>query len=246
MRVILFLIVLSAASSGRTDLVGAVEPGSTPLPAMPAGEDVEGDAPAVTGDGVDSDPKDAPYGNAANGLAVDVVKQLNVSLQEVLENAKQLGYQGRVERLSPILDAAFDFNYMAAKSVGRHWSTLSPDEQKRWVEVFAVLTKATYAGRFNRFTGQVFEFVDEQPGANGSVVIRSKVVSPGEDDVDLSYRLSKRPAAWKVIDVYYNGTVSELALRRADYSSVLKRDGFAALIARVNEKISELSAGGTP
>jgi hypothetical protein len=94
MRVILFLIVLSAASSGRTDLVGAVEPGSTPLPAMPAGEDVEGDAPAVTGDGVDSDPKDAPYGNAANGLAVDVVKQLNVSLQEVLENAKQLGYQG--------------------------------------------------------------------------------------------------------------------------------------------------------
>jgi phospholipid transport system substrate-binding protein len=62
----------------------------------------------------------------------------------------------------------------------------------------------------------------------------------------LSYRLGKKPEGWKVIDVYYNGTVSELALRRADYSSVLKRDGFDALIARVNAKIAELRAGGTP
>jgi phospholipid transport system substrate-binding protein len=200
--------------------------------------------PQVDG-GAESAVQAAPH-EGVSGSPVAVVKQLNASLQKVLQESEQLGYKGRVDRLSPVLDAAFDFEYMAGKTVGRHWSSLTPEQQKRWVEVFAELTDATYAGRFDRFSGQTFEFIDEQQGANGSVVVRSKVVSPGDKDVELSYRLGKRQVGWKVIDVYYNGTVSELALRRADYSSVLKRDGFDALIARVNTKIAELSAGGKP
>lgn len=235
-RVILLLVVLFAADSGRAGLADTVEAGTTPAPPMPAAADAGG---------ADSSPPEAAP-NGSNGSPVEVVKQLNASLQKVLEESEQLGYKGRVERLSPVLDAAFDFEYMAGKTVGRHWSSLSPEQQKRWVEIFSELTDATYAGRFDRFSGQTFEFIDEQPGANGSVIVRSKVVSPAEDDVDLSYRLGKKTAGWKVIDVYYNGTVSELALRRADYSSVLKRDGFEALIAQVNKKIAKLSAGGTP
>lgn len=233
-RVILFFMALGAASGSWAVPADTDEPETTPAPAMPA-----------AGEGAASNPQKTPSDDAKTS-PVAVVKQLNASLQNVLEEAEQLGYAGRVDRLSPVLDAAFDFEYMAGKTVGRHWSKLSPDEQKRWVETFADLTDATYAGRFDKFSGQTFEFVDEQPGTNGSVVVRSKVVSPGEDDVNLSYRLGETPAGWKVIDVYYKGTVSELALRRADYASVLKNDGFDALIARVNEKISQLSAGETP
>ena len=237
-RAILFVILLSVAGSGWAEDGGTVEPAVTPAPAL--------SKEAATVGGADSSPQEATTDDTANDSAADVVKQLNASLQKVLEEAEQLGYKGRAERLSPILDAAFDFNYMAEKTVGRHWSTLSADEQKRWVELFAELTKATYAGRFDRFTGQRFEFVDEQQGATGTVVVRSKVIDPEEDDVDLSYRLSKTLTGWKVIDVYYKGTVSELAMRRADYSSVLKSDGFDALVARVNERIAELSANGSP
>jgi phospholipid transport system substrate-binding protein len=245
-RVILFVSVLFVASGGLAEDGDTVDSaGATPAAAVSA-ENGSAGAPAVADGGADSAPKEAPNDDTSDDSPVAVVKRLNASLQKVLEDAEQLGYNGRVERLSPILDAAFDFDYMAQKTVGRHWSTLSPDEQKRWVQVFAELTKATYAGRFDRFSGQTFEFVDEQKGANDSVVVRSKVVSPGEDDVDLSYRLGKTPAGWKVIDVYFKGTVSELAMRRADYSSVLKRDGFEALIARVNQRIAELSASGSP
>lgn len=222
-RSILFLVVLFIASSGRAGVADQVESGTTPAPAAPENNGTSSGVPSV-----------------------EVVKELNGSLQKVLEEAERLGYQGRVKRLSPILDAAFDFEYMAGKTIGRHWSSLSPEQQKRWVEVFTDLTDATYAGRFDRFSGQKFVLIDEQPSTNGSVVVRSKVVSPDENDVELSYRLANRPDGWKVIDVYYNGTVSELALRRADYSSVLKRDGFDALIARVNEKIADLSAGEKP
>jgi phospholipid transport system substrate-binding protein len=52
-------------------------------------------------------------------------------------------------------------------------------------------------------------------------------------------------AGWRIIDIYYNGTVSELALRRADYAAVLKKDGFEALLASVNQKIADLESGKT-
>ena len=38
------------------------------------------------------------------------------------------------------------------------------------------------------------------------------------------------------------GTVSELALRRSEYSTVLKRDGFAKLIETIDGKTQELAA----
>ena len=73
--------------------------------------------------------------------------------------------------------------------------------------------------------------------------MKTKVIAPGSNDVDLTYRLQKTGGAWRIIDVYLNGTVSELALRRSDYSSVLQRDGFDALVTTVRGKIADLAAG---
>ena len=48
---------------------------------------------------------------------------------------------------------------------------------------------------------------------------------------------------WRIVDVYFNGTVSELAMRRSEYSSMLKREGFEELLAAVDRTITDLSKG---
>jgi hypothetical protein len=45
------------------------------------------------------------------------------------------------------------------------------------------------------------------------------------------------------MDVYMNGTVSELALRRSEYSALLKREGFASLMKAIDDKIAALRSG---
>jgi phospholipid transport system substrate-binding protein len=47
-----------------------------------------------------------------------------------------------------------------------------------------------------------------------------------------------RPSAsgWRVMDIFLNGTVSELALRRSEYSSVLERDGFEELVVTLQSR----------
>ena len=54
----------------------------------------------------------------------------------------------------------------------------------------------------------------------------------------------ENPDGWKIIDVYMDGTVSELSLRRAEFSSVAKREGFNSLIQTLEAKIEKLAAEG--
>jgi phospholipid transport system substrate-binding protein len=171
-----------------------------------------------------------------------VVERLNAALLEVLEQAEALGYRGRVERLAPVVAATFDQAFMAEKVLGRHWKGLGEQDRRRWVELFAELTTASYAGSFDRFSGQRFEVLGEEPGANGTRIVRTRLVNPGGEDVELSYRLQAAPA-WRIVDVYLKGTVSELALRRSDYASVLQREGFGALLTSVRARIDDLAAG---
>jgi phospholipid transport system substrate-binding protein len=171
-----------------------------------------------------------------------VVEALQACLTDVMKNAESLGYEGRVQRLQPVLPDVFDLSFMAEKSVGRYWKTASPEEKQRLVSTFARYIIANYAGRFTGWDGQEFGLLGDQPSARGTVLVLTRLVDPNADDVNLDYRLRKtEESGWKIIDVYLNGTVSELALRRSEYSSMIKREGFEALLAALDERIETLA-----
>ena len=48
---------------------------------------------------------------------------------------------------------------------------------------------------------------------------------------------------WKVVDVYLDGTISELASRRAEFSAILKSGGPDALINSLRRQGDKLLAG---
>ena len=120
----------------------------------------------------------------------------------------------------------------------------SAADKQRWAETFTRFTTANYAGRFTGYTGEEFVTLGVEDAARDTKMVLTKIVVPKEDDVQLNYRMMKTDAGWKVIDVYLNGTVSELALRRSEYSSALKREGFEQLVASIETKIADLEAKG--
>ena len=178
---------------------------------------------------------------AAPSGAVPVIDTLQAELLGVMKDADEIGFEGRYERLQSIVTETFDLAFMAEKSVGRHWKKLSEEEKQRWLSSFHDMTAATYAGRFEGFSGQHFEVLGEEPAKHDTVLVRARLVSPDDDDVRLNYRLHELDGQWRIIDVYLNGTVSELALRRSEYASVLKRDGFEKLIATIVGKTQEIA-----
>jgi len=171
------------------------------------------------------------------------VETLDVALLDVLKGGETLGYQGRFDRLKPVMQQVFDVPFMAEKSIGLHWKKLSDADRARWVALFGDFTVANYAANFDRFTGQRFEVLGEEPAASDTRLVRTRVITPDAESVELAYRLHEGGGRWSIVDVYLKGTVSELALRRADYASVLERDGFEALLTTIRGKVADLAAG---
>lgn len=184
-------------------------------------------------------------GPAAAALSepATVAHELNASLLDVMKNAKALGYAGRQEKLGPVVDRAFDVPFMAEKVIGRHWAPLDAAGRTAWVKLFREFLIANYAGRFNGYSGQTFEDLGDEPSAFDTVLVHTRLLNAPEENVDLNYRMHKTTAGWRVIDVIVKGTVSELALRRSDYTAVIDRAGFAALETYLREKIAALAAG---
>jgi len=171
------------------------------------------------------------------------VERLDQVLLDVLKQADALGYRGRFERLAAPITDAFDLDFMAERSLGSEWQKLSDPERTRWRELFRQFTIANYAANFDRGADQRFEILGEEAGTGDTRAVRTRVRSSDHDDVDLTYRLRQTDAGWKIVDVYLKGTVSELALRRADFTAVLDREGFAKLESTVRARLDDLAAG---
>ncbi len=184
----------------------------------------------------------APAGGAMDDPRAPV-EQLHAGLEQVMRQAEELGFKGRFELLDPILAEAYDLEWMAAKTLGRHWKKLSMEERARWAALFRQLTVATYADRFDGFDGERFETLSVEPSAQGTTLVHTRVVPADDDPVSLDYRVRLRADRFRIIDVYLDGTLSELALRRSDYSALVKREGFDALVSAVQAKIVEAENG---
>jgi len=176
---------------------------------------------------------------------VEVVESLHSTLIQVMKNARELGYDGRHEEIEPVLKRNFDIPFMAEKSVGRHWRELDEGQREQLVTTFGEFTAANYAGRFDGYSGQHFETLGQEPAMHETMLVRTRLLDPDGEFTQLDYRLRKREGSWRIIDVYLNGTVSELALRRSEYSSLIRREGYDALIAALHDKIEELSSAAT-
>lgn len=189
----------------------------------------------------------SPVSAAAQALApssIQIVESLHAKLLDAMMRSDDLGYDGRYALLRPALDDYYDLDFMAEKTVGRHWRQLGEADQALWRDAFRSMMAANYADRFVGYTGQSFETHGEEPFAHQTVLVRTTLLNPEGDDVQLHYRLRQTDAGWRIVDIYLNGTVSELALRRSEYGSVLKRGGFETLLTSVVEKAQELASVG--
>jgi len=171
------------------------------------------------------------------GSATEVVDRLHASLLETMR-ASDLDFQGRFDMLDPIIEQSFDFATIARIVMGRHWKNLSEIERARFVEIFTDLSTATYASRFDAFSGEQFRRVSEQQQKGDYRLVKTELIKSDGTPVELAYLLRESDDQWQIVNVIADG-VSDLSLKRADYTSVIKAEGFDSLVAKLNNQLSK-------
>ena len=183
----------------------------------------------------------APPANA--GPASDIIGKLNAVFIDVMHDAKALGYESRYKKLEPALAQAYDFAEMTRVATGRHWRSFTDDQKQQLVAAFHDLSIATYTARFEGFGGH-FEILGEGPAPAGGVRVNNQIVPASGEPIRIDYLLRQHGGQWRVIDVYLKSSVSELAMRRAEFTGVLAKSGFDGLMADIKAKVSKLQSEG--
>jgi phospholipid transport system substrate-binding protein len=156
-------------------------------------------------------------------------------LLEVMQS--QVSFGDRELRLAPAVTPFFAVPVISRISLGRTWKTLSDDSQQEFSALLEELIVATYADRFDSYSGQSFHTGSAEVASRGWVVKTELEKSDGER-VRLDYYFRDG----KVFNVVADG-VSDLSLRRADYNSIIKAEGYERLVAHIRESIEKHRAG---
>lgn len=178
-----------------------------------------------------------------NPAAVATVDRLHAALVDIMRNAKSLGFEGRRERIEPVILESFDLRFITRFALGRYWSKLSDSQKDGVTEVFSRWTVAQYAARFNGYSGETFDVVSSEPARRERELVRTVLRQPSGtgENVTLDYLLQQVDGHWLIINVIANG-VSDLSLKRADYAAVMSAKGYDGLIQRLNNQIAEFAS----
>ncbi len=185
-------------------------------------------------------PSAVPAISAGNQGATQVIERLETTLLTVMKEGKKLGYKGRYDQLEPVIRATFDMPFISKTVLGRQWEILNDGQRSRFVETFTRLGIATYAANFDDYSGEHFKVIMEKEVSAGRILVKTHLIKSDGGKVELDYLLHRIDNAWRVINVIAEG-VSDLALKRADYTNFLKNKSLEALIAKLDEKIVQYS-----
>lgn len=169
----------------------------------------------------------------------EVISRFNGALIEAMRGGKELGFSGRYRLLKPVVTETFLSPYMASVSVGRHWKTLTEEQQRQFEEIYAEWLIANYAKNFHAYAGERFEITKQSQTAGGAAVL-SKLLNSQGKETEFDYRLRLTEDAWHIVDIRISG-VSQLANTRAQFVSVLDKNGFDELVASLKRKSREFS-----
>lgn len=181
----------------------------------------------------------APIMSAAAAAPSDVIRGFYGVLLDTMRQAQQLGARGRYQRLEPVVFQTFDVPYMAKLSIGPGWNSLTPEQKKQAAHAYGRYIAATYASRFDGYSGERLEVLGEQKIKRGTMV-QSRIVKSDGEPVQINYMVHDNQVGYQVRDVYVTGTISELATKRSEFATILRTNGIDGLIASLNKKADDL------
>lgn len=175
------------------------------------------------------------FATAANAQEAPDVLVKRIS-QEVLDAAKtDKGIQGgNQERILALVEEKIipyvDFERMTSLAAGRYWREATDDQKKQLITQFRSLLIFTYSGALSQVRDQRVDFkpMRGEP-SDTEVEVRSQVIQPRGEPIQLNYRMEKIDSGWKIYDVNVLGAWL-VESYKGTFASEIGRSGIDGLI----------------
>ncbi len=180
------------------------------------------------------------YASAAADLPLNeagrFVKALGDDAVTVL-STEEVGSAQRSARYRELLHRGFAIDIIARFVLGRYWRAASEAQRRAYLGLFREYVLDVYAARLDRFAGETFEILKEQPLDEKDTMVSTEIRTPGDAPIRVDYRVRALADGHKVIDVLVEG-VSLITTQRSEFASIINRKGIDGLLELLRERTS--------
>lgn len=170
-----------------------------------------------------------------------LVQQFHAAIIDIMQQGPSLSFEGRVDRLSPVFAETFDMRVFSARTVGvKIWSELTDEQKNEYVETYSRFLIASYADKFDSYSGQIFDFLSMADAPKNTVYVKTQIVRNGKDPIMLDYLIGSRNGKQGIIDVFFDNA-SETSRRLSEFKSIYYNSGYDALISSLEKKTNEMA-----
>jgi phospholipid transport system substrate-binding protein len=186
---------------------------------------------------------------AADAEAPDaLVRRISMEVLDIAKADKEVqsGNQKRVlqvveEKILPFVD----FQKMTMLAAGKNWREATSEQKQQLISEFRTLLVYTYSGAISQVRDQKVEFkpMRSEP-SDTDVEVRSQVVQPRGEPIQLNYRLEKTNGGWRIYDVNVLGAWLVESYKSTFTSEISKNgiDGLIKALSDKNKKLAEATA----
>ena len=130
----------------------------------------------------------------------------------------------------------FNFDRVSRLVLGKNWTKATPEQKTAFQAEFRTLLLRTYATALSKYKNQVIEYKPLRmvEGAN-TASVKTQILQPGGQPIEVSYTLAKEAEAWKVYDIVIEG-VSLVTNYRGQFSQEVRQNGLDSLIKKLVDK----------
>lgn len=138
------------------------------------------------------------------------------------------------EELMPYIN----YKYSAFKVIGRHLKNTTDEERQAFVPVFREYLVTSYAQVFTLYDNQPVEFFPAEDFSDKKiVVVDTRVIMTGRDNIDVSFKVrkDKKSNEWKAFDMVAEG-VSLLDSKQAELGGIIRQKGLPYVTELLKQK----------
>ena len=170
---------------------------------------------------------------------VAVVAELHAGLMSVSNAFAGAPIEARYAALEPVIMETHDLPYIARFAMRRYWADLADQQRSEYLNVFARLSIATYASRFQGLRQDAFAISGQTATPRGHMEINSTLLPDDGPPLEFVYVLHRSGEDWRIINIIVDG-VSDLALKRAEYQRVFSDTDFSGLMDYLSAQVSTI------
>lgn len=153
------------------------------------------------------------------------------------EESSNLSLEEKQTRVQSIIEAGYDLKIIVRRAIGRHWHSMSTEEQEQVLKLFKQLVIRSYLQSMDATGYPEFEFGPVIPITDKRIRINSGIQLNGRT-YQLGYHLGLTSSGWQLYDIHAEG-VSIISNYRSQMNEHFRNGNGAELIVRLKELLDE-------